>query len=284
MSTIAVTGSTGQLGALIIKSLKTKGANDVIALARTPSKAEALDVPARKADYNQPDTLLSALQGVDTLCLVSSSEVGKRLEQHANVINAAKESGVKNIVYTSLLNADTSTLSLAGEHIGTEKLLKESGLNYTLLRNGWYTENYASAISAAPQIGGVFGSAKDGKISAATRQDYAEAAAVVLTHIDDHKNATHELSGDVAFTLEDLANEIGKQTNKSISYTNLPAEEYASVLIKNGVPEGFAHMLADFDVETAKGALHDPNNNTLSTLIGRPTTPLSTAVKDILNG
>jgi len=148
--TIAITGATGQLGRLVIEKLKTRTApSNIVALVRSPAKAADLGIAARAADYAKPETLASALAQVDTLLLISSSEVGQRAQQHRNVIEAAKKAGVKHIVYTSLLHADTSVLNLAEEHIATEQMLKASGIVHTILRNGWYTENYTGSVPGA---------------------------------------------------------------------------------------------------------------------------------------
>jgi|SRR5690625_3219992 len=278
---IAITGSTGQLGQLIISRLKDKIPTDnIIALARSPEKAKGFGVEVREADYDVPETLKSALEGVDTLLMISASEVGKRARQHTNVIEAAKDADIKWIVYTSLLHADTTTINLGEEHVVTEKALKESGIPVTILRNGWYTENYAASVPMALESGAVLGSAEDGKISAATRADYADAAVAVVTG-DGHEGKTYELAGDDAFTLEDLADEISKQTGKSITYKNMPEKEYAAALVDAGLPEGYAKLIASWDVSTAKGDLFNDSRQ-LSSLIGRPTTPLSDTVAVIL--
>ena len=270
---IGITGATGQLGRIVVNKLKEKvSADSIIALVRSISKAENLGVSAREADYEKPETLESALKNIDTLLLISSSEVGKRATQHQNVIDAAEKNGVKWIVYTSLLHADKSTISLAGEHLETEAALKLSGIPFTILRNGWYTENYGGAIAG----GTLLGSAGDGKISAASRKDYAEAAVAVLTS-EGHEGKVYELGGDEAFTLTDLAAEISNQTGKNIPYQNLPEAEYAGVLAKFGLPEGLAGAIAGWDISIAKGDLFNDSKQ-LSTLTGRPTTPLSEAV------
>ena len=208
--------------------------------------------------------------------MISSSEVGKRATQHQNVINAAKQNGVERIVYTSLINADTSTLSLAAEHVATEKALQESGIPHTILRNGWYTENWDATIPGAIAGGALLGSAGDGKISAASRKDYAEAAVAVLTS-EGHEGKVYELGGDEAFTMTELAAEISKQTGKNLPYQNLPEAEYAGVLAKFGLPEGLAGAIAGWDTSIAKGDLFNDSKQ-LSTLTGRPTTPISEAV------
>ncbi|HEX2988164.1 MAG TPA: SDR family oxidoreductase [Chloroflexota bacterium] len=278
---IAITGASGQLGHLVINKLKAKiPAANIVALARTASKAADLGVTVREADYTRPQTLDHALVGVDTLLFISGSEVGQRVAQHHNVIEAAKRAGVKWVVYTSLLRADTSPLSLADEHRATEAELKASDIPFTLLRNGWYTENYTGSVPGAIAGGAFLGCADDGKISSATRDDYAEAAVAVLTS-EGHVGKTYELAGDDAYTLSDLAAEISRQTGKTIPYKDLPEAEYAAALTGVGLPEGLARAFAGYDVAAARGALFDDGRQ-LSALIGRPSTPLSVAVADVL--
>ena len=276
--TIAVTGATGQLGRLVIERLKAAApaGEAVIALARDPAKGADLGVDVREADYDRPETLAAALAGVDTLLLISSSEVGAREAHHRNVIEAAKAAGVKRIVYRSLLHADTSTLSLAEEHRVTEALLRASGVPFTILRNGWYTENYAGSIPGAVAGGAVAGSAGEGRIAAAARADFADAAVAAVLGAG-HEGKTYELAGDEAFTLAGLAAEISRQTGRDIPYRDLSEADYAALLAGFGLPAGLAAAIAGWDVEASKGALfHDGRE--LSTLIGRPTTPLSASV------
>jgi NAD(P)H dehydrogenase (quinone) len=281
LMTIGITGATGQLGRFVVSQLKTRTqAAHHVALVRSPAKAADLGIAAREADYTKPATLDAALKGIDTLLLISSSEVGQREAQHKAIIDAAKKNGVKRIVYTSILHADTSAIDLAAEHRATEAAIKTSGISYTFLRNGWYTENYAAGIQGAMAGGALYGAAGDGKISAAARADYAAAAVAVLTTAG-HDGKTYELAGDNAFTLAELAAEISRQTGKTIPYKNLPEVDYAAALASHGVPEGFAKMIAGWDVATAKGQLFD-DSKTLSTLTGKPTTPLADSVKAIL--
>ena len=276
---IGITGATGQLGSLVVEQLKGKtDAANLVALVRSPEKVEGIE--ARAFDYDSPETLLEPLTGIDHLLLISGNEIGQRARQHENIINAAKEAGVKWIVYTSILRADSSTISLAGEHLATEKLLADSGIAYTILRNGWYTENYTGSIPPSVEAGAFIGSAGDGKISSATIADFAEAAAVVLTS-ENQAGKVYELAGDEAYTLTDLAAEISKQTGKDIPYANLPEEEYSKALKGIGLPDAFADGIASWDVSASKGDLFD-DGKTLSKLIGRPTTPLSEAVKAVL--
>lgn len=208
--------------------------------------------------------------------MISGSEVGQRLAQHRNIIDAARKAGIKHVVYTSLLHAERSTLSLAPEHVETEALLKDSGLAVTLLRNGWYTENYTASVGAAVANGAFLGSAGLGKIASAARADFADAAVAVLT-TPGHEGKTYELAGDSAYTLTDLAAEISRQTGKDIPYKELLPAEYTAALTAAGLPAPWPEALPTFDVEAAKGALFDDSRE-LSKLIGRPTTPLKDSV------
>ncbi|ELW8957770.1 SDR family oxidoreductase [Yersinia enterocolitica] len=281
---IAVTGATGQLGRLVINALLKKvPANEIIAAVRSPEKASdlaALGVQVRKADYSQPTTLETAFQGVDKLLLISSSEVGQRITQHTAVINAAKHAGVKLLAYTSLLHADTSTLGLGEEHGATESLLRESGLPVVLLRNGWYTENYAASIAPALAHGTFIGAVGDGRIASATREDYAQAAAEVLTQ-ENQAGKVYELAGDDSYSLAEFSAEIARQSGKPVVYKNLSEADFKQALLSAGLPEVFASLLADSDAGAAKGGLFD-DSHTLSKLIGRPTTPYAKVIATTL--
>jgi len=281
---IVVTGATGQLGRLVIKALLKKvPAVEIVAAVRNVEKAKNLaesGIQVRYADYSQPASWDEALKGADKLLLISSSEIGQRANQHRNVIDAAKRSGVKLLAYTSVLHAGTSPLGLATEHRETEALLSASGVPCVLLRNGWYTENYTAGVPAALAHGAVYGCAGDGRISSAARADYAEAAAVVLT-ADNQAGRVYELAGDTSYTLTELTAEISRQSGKNIDYVNLPESEYKSVLIKVGLPEVIAELLANSDTGASKGALFDDSRQ-LSKLIGRPTTSLATAIAAVM--
>ena len=281
---IAITGATGQLGQHVIESLlKTVPASQIVAIVRNPAKATALSqqgITVRQADYSDEAAFTTALQGIDKLLLISSSEVGQRAPQHRNVINAAKAAHVKFIAYTSLLHADTSPLGLADEHVATEQMLAESGIAYVLLRNGWYTENYLASAPAALEHGVFIGAADEGKIASATRADYAAAAARVISE-DGHAGKTYELAGDAGWTLSQLAAELAKQSGKKVVYQNLSEADFAAALKGVGLPAGLADMLADSDTGASKGGLFD-DSHTLSKLIGRPTTSLADSVKGIV--
>ncbi|WP_416260342.1 SDR family oxidoreductase [Gibbsiella quercinecans] len=270
---IAVTGATGQLGRLVIEALlKTVPANQIVAAVRSPEKAQDLakqGLVVRQADYSQPATLQAAFQGVSKLLLISSSEVGQRAAQHQAVIDAAKAAGVELIAYTSLLHAETSPLLLGEEHRQTEAALQQSGLPFVLLRNGWYSENYAASIAPALAHGAFIGAAKNGRIASAARADYALAAAKVL-QLDGQAGKVYELAGDDSYTLAEFAAEIAHQSGKAVNYVDMPQAEFAAALKGAGLPAGLADVLADSDVGAAQGALYD-DSHTLSQLIGRPT-------------
>ncbi|GAB7531102.1 SDR family oxidoreductase [Pseudomonas sp. 3A(2025)] len=272
------------MGRLVIDALlKTQQPGDVIALVRDPQKAQDLaarGVQVRQADYSQPQTLDTALAGVSKLLLISSSEIGQRSAQHRAVIQAAKAAGVQLLAYTSLLHADTSPLGLALEHRDTEQALAESGLDYVVLRNGWYSENYTASVPAALEHGAILGSAGEGRISSASRADFAEAAAAVLTQ-PGHAGKVYELAGDDSYSLQELAALVAEQSGKPVVYNDLPEEQYKAALIGVGLPEGFAALLADSDAGAAKGALFEDSRQ-LSQLIGRATTPIAVSVAEAL--
>lgn len=272
---IAVTGATGHLGGLVIESLLGRGTSlsEIVAVVRDEKKAADLaagGVTIAVAPYEDQDALQQALTGVDRLVLVSGSEVGKRLAQHTNVINAAKAAGVGFIAYTSLLNAQTSELSLAPEHVATEQLLAESGIDHTLLRNGWYWENYASALEPAKATGKMFGAAGEAKVSGAARADYAEAAAVVVSG-EGYAGKVYELGGTPALTYPEIAEAVGEVIGAKVGYENQSVAEYQAGLEGAGLPAEVAGMLAGWDVAIADGALYTESTD-LEDLIGRPAT------------
>lgn len=281
---IAITAATGHLGQLVVDQLLAKvPASQVIAVVRNPAKASALaarGVVVRQASYTDSAALQHAFAGVEKLLLISGNEFGQRATQHRTVIEAAKRAGVKLIVYTSLLRADTTPLSLGPEHAETEAALAASGVSYIILRNGWYHDNYTGSIKPALAHGAYVGSSGTGRISSAARADYAAAAVVALTG-GAKTNHTYELAGDTSYTLAELAAEISRQTGKNIPYHNLPEAAYADVLRGAGVPEPYASGLASWGTGASQGALFDEGHQ-LSALIGRPTTPLREAVRAAL--
>ena len=279
--TIAVTGATGHLGRLVVAALLDRGTDpsDVVAVVRDASKAADLaarGVQVRVADYADRDALAAALGGVDKLLLISGSEMGQRVAQHANVIEAAKAAGVRFIAYTSVLDAQRSPMLLAAEHKATEDLLADSGLEVALLRNGWYWENYAAAVDTAEATGSLFGAAGNGRVAGAARKDFAEAAAAVLL-ADGQAGKVYELGGDERLTYPELADVLSKVVGKPVVYQDLPRDAYAKALEDAGVPAPMAAFLADSDACIALGAL-DTDSGDLHRLIGRASTPVETVL------
>lgn len=283
---IVVTGASGQLGRLVIHSLlKRIPASQIVAAVRNPASVAdlaQLGVQVRQADYSQPASLSTAFAGAQKLLLISSSEVGQRVAQHAAVITAAKQAGVELLAFTSLLHADRSALGLADEYQQTERLIRDSGLAHVILRNGWYTENYLAALPAALAHGVLLGSAGEGRIASAARADYAEAAAVVLTTTQP-ANVIYELAGDEAYTLSQLAAEVSRVSGKSVVYQDLPEADYRAALLGVGLPEGLASLLADSDRGASQDWLFDDSHQ-LSQLIARPTTAWRHMVAEAVKG
>jgi len=281
---IAVTGANGQLGRLVLKHLAHLTDAPIRALVRSPDKAHDLasaQVTVVKGDYDDPAGLPAALDGVSRLLMISGSEVGKRVPQHSAVIEAAKAAGVAFITYTSLLNVPASSLMLGTEHAETERLLLESGIPHAVLRNGWYVENFAGTVAAALAHGAVVGASGDGKFAAAGREDYAEAAARIVSGGDLSTRAL-ELAGHPAFSLGDLAAELSRQSGREIPFNNLPEDAYAGILVQAGLPEGFAKVLADADRGAAQGELFNAST-ALEDLIGHPTKSLGDFIAETLN-
>ncbi|WP_343729211.1 NAD(P)H-binding protein [Duganella sp.] len=281
---IVVTAATGQLGRLVIANLlKTTPAAQIVAAVRDPAKAADLaaqGVQVRRADYTDPASLDAAFAGASKVLLISSNDLGNRVAQHRNAIDAAARAKVSLLAYTSVLHADRSTLGLAGEHRETEAAVRAAGLPYTLLRNGWYVENHTAGLGGAVAHGALAGAAGEGRISAAARADYAEAAAAVLTSAGPVAQV-YELAGDTGFTLAELAAEVSRQTGKNIPFHNLPQQDFRDMLVSVGLPAPLADLIADSDAQAAKGALFD-DSRTLSKLIGHPTIALADAVKAAL--
>lgn len=279
--TLLVTGTSGHLGRLTVHALLARGLqpSEIVATARRTEAVKDLadlGVDTREADYDDPASLTRALAGVDRVLLISGSEPGARLSQHRNVIDAAAAAGVALLGYTSILGGAGSGLALAADHGATEDYLAASGVPHVLLRNGWYLENYTESATVPIQIGTVYGAAGDGRVHAAARADFAAAAAVVMTS-EDQAGRTYELAGDSGFTMSEYAAALAAASGRTVTYTDLPADEYVATLVAAGVPAPFAEALADGDQGIARGALED-SSGTLSALIGRPTTTLVQAL------
>jgi NAD(P)H dehydrogenase (quinone) len=275
---LIITGATGHLGRLVVESLLARGttASDIVATGR--STARLADLAARgvsvaELDYAKPESVAAVVKNGDTLLLVSASEPGNRAEQHAAVIEAAKAAGVARIVYTSAPKATTSALVLAPDHKATEETLVASGVPFTILRNGWYTENYAGEVEKGRENGAIVASVGDGRVASASRADYADAAAVVLT-TEGHEGAVYELSGDVAWDFDELAATIGTIVGREVVYTRLSPEEHSALLTSFGLDAGTVGFVVALHGNIRDGVLGETPGD-LARLIGRPTTPLA---------
>jgi NAD(P)H dehydrogenase (quinone) len=279
---IVVTGATGHLGRLVVEDLLDRGVapDTIVATGRNVAKVGDLadrGVRVTAVDHSDPDSLRPAFAGAEKVLLVSGSDPSVRMQQHLNVIEAAREAGVGLLAYTSIAHADRTQMALAADHQATEAALRESGVPHALLRNSWYLENYTAQLPVYVQTGAVLGSADGGRISAATRADYAAAAAAVLV-AEDQAGAVYELGGDDAFTLDDLAQAVSEATGKPVVYRDLPVEGLIEILVGAGVPEPYAAVLADSDLGVARGDLYVDTGD-LSRLIGRAPTSMPDAVR-----
>jgi NAD(P)H dehydrogenase (quinone) len=283
---ITVTGATGQLGRLVVEDLLRRGVapHHIVATGRDTDRLADLaeqGVQVRRADFADPGSLSEAFKGARKVLLVSTTTVGERLGNHTRAIDAAKEAGAELIVYTSTLNARTARMLLADAHARTEQHLRDSGVPFVVLRNGWYLENYTAQFPLYLETGVVPGSAGTGRVSAASRRDYAEAAAAVLTS-EGHEGSVYELGGDSAFTLAELAAALSGATGREVVYRDLPADQYRGALLDAGLPAELAEVLADSDLGLARGELFTESAE-LHRLIGRPTTSLTEALTGALD-
>jgi NAD(P)H dehydrogenase (quinone) len=282
---ITVMGATGQLGRLVIDELLRRvPAGEVAAVVRDPQRAADIasnGVELRVADYDKPDSLRGVVHPGDKVLLISSNDLGRRIPQHTAVIDAASEAGAALLAYTSILGGPNATFVIAEEIAATEPIVIDSGLPFTVLRNGWYNENYSGNLATTLKFGSVLGCADDGRVASASRRDYAAAAAIVLAD-EGHQNEVYELSGDTAWTLAEYAEEVAAQTGRDITYTDLPGERYREIMVDAGVPAHYADALVDADVAISRGELAATTGD-LSRLIGRATTPIADSIKAALN-
>jgi len=280
---IVITGATGRLGHHVLQVLLERDvpAEEIVAAGRSIEKLEdvaAQGVRVTPMDYDDPASVAAALAGASKVLLIASSEVGKdRPGQHRTVIEAAKAEGVELLAYTSTVNADVNATVLGEDHRATEAILADAGVPYTLLRNGYYFENWTDQIQGTLAQGALVGSAGEGRVNAATRRDLAEAAVAVLLG-EGHAGKVYELGGDVAFTVAELAAQITAVTGTTVVYNDLPAEQYVAMLTSFGIPGALAGILADSDQGLARGELLAEGDD-LRTLIGRPTTTPADAVR-----
>jgi NAD(P)H dehydrogenase (quinone) len=283
--TTVVTGATGHLGRLAIESLLAKGVDpsEIVAGGRHLDKLAdfaALGVSVVPLDYTKPETMDAAFAGAEQVLMISASEPGQRFAQHTAVVDAAKKAGITHLVYTSILHADTTEHVLAPDHKATEEVIAESGIPATILRNGWYTENYTTSAGQAAQTGEIVGSVGNGRIASANRRDYAEAAAVVLTD-PSTRGKVYELSGDVAWTHDDLAAAVSEITGSPVTYRDVTPEEHGEILSGFGLEPGTVAFIVALD-QNVKAGLLDSTTGELAALIGHPTTPLAEGLREDL--
>ena len=278
---LIITGATGQLGRRTVRNLLDRGvpAREIVATGRDLPRLKDLadrGVTIRAADYDDPASLRAAFDGGTRLLLVSSGPGDARAGQHRDAIEAARDAGVGLIAYTSIVNAPVSTMLVAEDHQATEATLAASGVPFVMLRNGWYFENYTDRLATILGQGTLAGSAGDGRVSAASRADYAAAAATVLTG-DGHENQAYELGGDTAFTLAELAAEITARSGTLVRYVDMPEADHVLALTGDGLPLPHAEILADADRGLRGGELRTDSGD-LRRLLGRPTTTLADAI------
>lgn len=275
--TILITGASGNLGRLVIDRLLARGAtpSDIIAGARDPQKITDLQergVRVERVDYDDPATVAAAMDGVDRVLLISGSEVGRRIPQHQAVIDAAVAARVDLFAYTSVTKADTSSIPLAPEHLATEQAITASGLPAVILRNNWYTENFAPTLERARATGVLAASVGEGRIPAASRADYADAAAAVLLS-DGHAGKAYELAGDTALDHHQIAAAMAEVLGRDVAYQPLTTEQHLAALREAGLDEGTAGFVTGIDASIRTGGL-EVTGHTLANLTGHPTTPL----------
>lgn len=275
--TILVTASSGQLGRLVIDALLARGVavSDIVAGARTPSKiADLADRGIRTValDYSAPETIAPALEGVDSVLLISGSEPGNRVEGHRNVVAAAEAAGVTKLVYTSAPKATTFGWPLGADHAATEEALAASTVPHVVVRNNWYIENSVGDVLRAAETGVIAAAIGDSAVARTSRRDFAEGAAVVLIE-DGHLGQVYEFGADVATTHDELAAAASEVLGREVTYQRLTEDELLAGLAAAGLDEETAGFVASIDAGIAAGVLADADG-TLSRLIGHPTTSL----------
>ena len=281
---ILVTGATGQYGTMAIKHLRNKGvsAADITALVRNPASTQSLEdkgITIRIGDYADIDSMIKAFEGVDKLLLVSSNDreaIENRTTHHTNAIKAAKEAGVKHIVYTSFVRTpkfeESAIADFQHSHVKSEQFLKESGISCTVLQNGIYLEMIpAFAGEKIAETGTILFPAQTGKATWVLREELAEAAAHVLV-TEGHENKTYALTNTESVGFEEIAGDISGALGKEISYQSLPVDEFQSILKNAGVPDMYIGMFVMWGTAVAQGMM-DWKDTTLASFLGRkPTT------------
>ena len=243
---IKITGASGGFGKSAIEFLETKlSKGEFGAIGRNPEKLKEFSergIQTFVADYNDYNSLLDAFQGADTLLFVSGNEVGHRAPQHENVVKAAIAAGVKHIVYTGLKRKDETAANPLGivstDHFATEKMIKESGMKYTILKNTLYSDIYPMFLGNVADSSTVFLPVGDAKITFATRSDMAEAAANILCHPELHENKEYDFANSESVTFGEIAEYLTDVLGKEINFVSPSVDEYQAALKSAGVDDG----------------------------------------------
>jgi NAD(P)H dehydrogenase (quinone) len=276
MTTFLVTGANGKLGRHVTQLLLDAKAGTVVAASRDPSQLADLaarGAQTRRADFDDPASLDGAFKGVDRLLIISTDSLGtgRRLAQHAAAVAAAKTAGVGHIVYTSMPKPETSAVTFAGDHLGTENTIKATGIPYTILRNSWYQENLLTSLPAALKGGQWYSSAMDGRTPYIAHADCARAAAAAL--IQAPANQTFTLTGPELLTAQQIAALASKVTGKPLHVVEVTDEELAAGMAHAGLPEAINPMLVSFDTNTRQGGF-DILTDDVETLTGQKPSPV----------
>lgn len=281
---IAVTAASGHLGRLALAEAARVRPGEVVAVVRDPTRLESVPdgVEVRTADYGDRAAMAAALAGVEGVLMISSNEVGNRIEHHRSVIDAARDAGVAKLAYTSAPRATTSPLMLVADHKATEEYLAESGLSWTVARHNWYHENYVPNLAVVARTGVLLSAAGDGLVASASRADFAAGDIALLTG-PWRDGSVYEFGGDVAWSFRQLATWYAEALDRPVEYWPVDAATLVSELVASGVPEGGAQFAAAVDAGIAQGALAEVTGE-LGRLLGRPTTPMPDALRDAAAG
>ncbi|KAA0836818.1 SDR family oxidoreductase [Bacillus paralicheniformis] len=279
-----VTGATGKLGSKVVKKLlETVPADQLAVSVRNPEKAEALQargVDVRQGDFDRSETLASAFQGVDRLLIISADGDNEtRIRQHGNAVAAAERAGVRFIAYTSIANARESKNFLAPTHKATEEAILKTGIPYSFLRNNWYLENEMSSIQGVLAGAPWVTSAENGKVGWALQQDYADAAAAVLSG-EGHENTVYELSGKL-LTQEEIASALGEVLGKEVSVQHVDDAAYRDIMKNAGVPDFLIPMVVEIQKGIREGTL-EVESDDFEKVLGRPLTPIKEGLVQIV--
>jgi NAD(P)H dehydrogenase (quinone) len=285
---ILITGATGNFGKATIDFLLKKNipAGNIAALVRDTSKAEDLKnrgINIRVGDYDNYAGLVDAFNGIDKLLMISSNDLVKRGKQHENVVKAAKEAGVIHIIFTSFeRNNETETspiFMLATTYIETEKLIKSSGITYTIMRNSLYAEVLPMFMGEKVLETGIFLPAGDGKTAFTTRLNMAEAAANILTS-DGHNNKEYVIANESNYSFNDVTSLLSEISGKQINYISPEKEVFKDSLSKAGVPMELVTMVAAFCEAIKQGEFSNTGND-LGKLLGRKPTTLKEYLQSV---